>query len=616
MNVIFDHLMQTGWMPLKDTPPVPRPLLPDPDRLRGMLWGLYLGDALGNPSESQPPLTRRARFGQLHTFLGERGRASDDSQLAFWTLEHLLENERIKPQKLAVRFASEPVSGLGRSLTRFLEGISRGLPWHECSVESLGNGALMRIAPVLLPFLSQPQNLWPSVALAAAMTHRQGGSVAACLAYVELLHGLLEDPDSLSCQRFLATMERCEPDGRLARSTRRAFEEAEARSIPVLEIPSGASLVETLPALLLLLERHGHESEEAVLRAVNDTYDNDTLGALVGAAMGARYGLSAFPRRWLEALEPRVSPGSTPVAELIDRASSRWGGPARRSRPSPWQRVRDRLGSLRLGPPTSFGELHLVPLLGESLELEVELLGRASRVRISELDAVNELQAVNGGPRPVLLLEGEELVGGRQNRMLSNHVLIAPNQTVRLSVSCVERGRWAFNGTRRGFQPSGRLAPATLRSQDQQQVWQGVQTRLRQTRTRSSTEALSAAFDTQESALERLRRELRPLTGQVGMVALLGDSVISLELLASHELYRSAHDKLLAALALEATTRPRRALGEGRRSVAARFLTRLRCVDNPERRGSALRFQTRELRGNALLYRNAPLCLSAFPVQR
>jgi hypothetical protein len=278
--------------------------------------------------------------------------------------------------------------------------------------------------------------------------------------------------------------------------------------------------------------------------------------------------------------------------------------------------VRDRLGSLRLGPPTSFGELHLVPLLGESLELEVELLGRASRVRISELDAVNELQAVNGGPRPVLLLEGEELVGGRQNRMLSNHVLIAPNQTVRLSVSCVERGRWAFNGTRRGFQPSGRLAPATLRSQDQQQVWQGVQTRLRQTRTRSSTEALSAAFDTQESALERLRRELRPLTGQVGMVALLGDSVISLELLASHELYRSAHDKLLAALALEATTRPRRALGEGRRSTAARFLTRLRCVDNPERRGSALRFQTRELRGNALLYRNAPLCLSAFPVQR
>ncbi len=614
--MIFDHLMQSGWMPLKDTPAVPRPFRPDPDRLQGMLWGIYLGDALGNSSESQPPLTRRARFGQLHTYLHARGRASDDSQLAFWTLEHLLEHEQIKPQRLAVRFASESVRGLGRSLTKFVENVRQNRPWHECSVESLGNGALMRIAPVLLPFLSRPENLWPNVAVAASMTHCHGGSVAACLAYVELLRGLLEDPESLSCQRFLETMERCEPDGRLSRVTRQAFEEAEARSIPVLEMASGASLAETLPVLLLLLERHGHEAEEAVLRAVNDTYDNDTLGALVGAAVGARFGLSAFPRRWLEALEPRVSPLSPPVAELIDRATSRWGGPASRSRPSPWQRVQDRLGSLRLGPPTSFGALHLVPLLGESLDLDVVLQEEARNLRIDEVELVHELQATNGGRRPVLLLEGEELVGGLQNRMLTRHVLIAPRQTVRLPVRCVERGRWAYNGSRRGFQSSGRLAPATMRSQDQQQVWQGVQTRLRQTRARSNTEALSAAFESQHAVLERLRRELRPLPDQVGLVALLGDSVLSLELLASRELYRRAHDKLLAALTLEATARPTRALREGRRSRAARFLTRLRCLDNPERQGSALRFHTRELQGNALLYREAPLCLSAFPVER
>ena len=70
---------------------------------------------------------------------------------------------------------------------------------------------------------------------------------------------------------------------------------------------SGAFLLETVPSVLYVLMRHAHEPEEAMVRAINDTKDNDTVAAIVGAALGALYGREAFPSRWITALSGRTS---------------------------------------------------------------------------------------------------------------------------------------------------------------------------------------------------------------------------------------------------------------------------------------------------------------------
>ena len=49
-------------------------------------------------------------------------------------------------------------------------------------------------------------------------------------------------------------------------------------------------------------ERHGHNPEEAIVRAVNDTRDNDTVAAIVGAAIGTLHGRAKLPARWVEGL--------------------------------------------------------------------------------------------------------------------------------------------------------------------------------------------------------------------------------------------------------------------------------------------------------------------------
>jgi len=88
---------------------------------------------------------------------------------------------------------------------------------------------------------------------------------------------------------------------------------------------SGAYLMETVPCAIYILMRHAHDAEEAIVRAVNDTRDNDTIAAIVGAAVGALHGLEALHERWRTGLLGRI--GATDdghVFEVIDEAVSRW----------------------------------------------------------------------------------------------------------------------------------------------------------------------------------------------------------------------------------------------------------------------------------------------------
>ena len=69
---------------------------------------------------------------------------------------------------------------------------------------------------------------------------------------------------------------------------------------------SGAYLMETVPSALLILTRYADKPETAIIRAVNDTRDNDTVAAIVGAAVGALHGRSALAARWIQGLSGRT----------------------------------------------------------------------------------------------------------------------------------------------------------------------------------------------------------------------------------------------------------------------------------------------------------------------
>jgi hypothetical protein len=107
------------------------------------------------------------------------------------------------------------------------------------------------------------------------------------------------------------------------------------------------------------------------------------------------------------------------------------------------------LGSILAGKPPTHGARTVIPMLAP-MQAEPEWLTLAEAgdsVRITEVGeegSVPALKVANLGDLPLLLLDGEQLVGAKQNRILNMTVLVAAQTEVTIPVSCVEQGRWGY----------------------------------------------------------------------------------------------------------------------------------------------------------------------------
>ncbi len=108
------------------------------------------------------------------------------------------------------------------------------------------------------------------------------------------------------------------------------------------------------------------------------------------------------------------------------------------------------MSSLSIGSPTSVDGLSVYPLLRTTVPppfydtlSDAVRLGTLHISEVSDAGHVPELRVVNDGSRPVLILDGEELVGAKQNRIVNLTVLVPERATITLPVTCVEAGRLA-----------------------------------------------------------------------------------------------------------------------------------------------------------------------------
>ena len=278
---------------------------------------------------------------------------AEDAINAENVVEHLVEHRGLDPAALAKLFATRRIFGIGSAVRSFQTQMGRGVPWQEAATDSAGNGALMRIGPMVLPHLRESSlALWTDTALSARITHNDSSSVAACVAFVELLWGFLTSPQAANSTEwfdtFVSTVGALEGEttyrprggrfvgfeGTLSAFLAHVIPDALDRDLSTLDACngwySGAFLLETVPCVLYILLRHGHDPEEAIVRAVNDTHDNDTVGAIVGAAVGARHGKNALPKRWRDGLLGRTGADDAGrVFELLDKARQVfWGDPS------------------------------------------------------------------------------------------------------------------------------------------------------------------------------------------------------------------------------------------------------------------------------------------------
>ena len=141
--------------------------------------------------------------------------------------------------------------------------------------------------------------------------------------------------------------------------------------------------------------------------------------------------------------------------------------------------LHETLTKLTLGSPLSFKGLGVVPLLRfdatdpDWLTSDEAIGGGLLEVtEVTEGGSVPTLRVVNKGDRAVFLLDREELLGAKQNRILNTSVLIAAGQTITIPVSCVEQGRWAYRS--RAFTSAHRSLYASVRRKKAAQVHESL----------------------------------------------------------------------------------------------------------------------------------------------
>lgn len=236
--------------------------------------------------------------------------------------------------------------------------------------------------------------------------------------------------------------------------------------------------------------------------------------------------------------------------------------------------VADTLQSLTCGAPSAFQALALVPLFGphppepDYLTLDEALAGGHARItEVSQGGSVPELRFVNASEHKILLLDGEELVGAKQNRILNVTILVAPHQELAIPVSCVEAGRWSYQSAE--FKTAGRAQFAAGRAEkadhvsrslrewgerasDQHAVWDRIQEKADALQAHSATGAMAAVFEQCAPDLEAYERALPPGDAQVGALFFVAGAVSGLDLFDSPATLRKLWGKLVASYALDA----------------------------------------------------------------
>ena len=232
------------------------------------------------------------------------------------------------------------------------------------------------------------------------------------------------------------------------------------------------------------------------------------------------------------------------------------------------------LAGLAVGTPVTHANLTMFPLLGGAagepayLTLgEALATGQARVTEVSEQGSVPELKLVNGAARPVLLLDGEELVGAKQNRIVNLSILVAAASELVIPVSCVEAGRWrhesmAFASAERAHFARGRarkladvsssLADSGSRRSDQGSVWEEISLKASRMQAESSTAAAAAMYETHAKRLDDFVQALRPAVEQCGAAFAINGRLVGLDLFDARATFAKQAKTLVTSYALDA----------------------------------------------------------------
>lgn len=238
--------------------------------------------------------------------------------------------------------------------------------------------------------------------------------------------------------------------------------------------------------------------------------------------------------------------------------------------------IEELLGSIRLGETLTFKGLEIKPIFTTSdkalpyLTLE-EAIGR-NLLEITEVDEsghVPELYVKNKGTVDVLILEGEQVCGAKQNRIVNTSIIVPAGKEILIPVTCVEQGRWHYNS--RSFRAAENVAYSSLRSashkavkfnlrrasgysSNQGMVWDNIESKMNRLNVDSDSSAMEdiVMCSMPPETQDEMFHEIPFQEGQVGYLAYINGGFAGGDIFGSSELCRRQLNKLMKGYFLDA----------------------------------------------------------------
>ncbi len=231
-----------------------------------------------------------------------------------------------------------------------------------------------------------------------------------------------------------------------------------------------------------------------------------------------------------------------------------------------------------LTPVQRHEHLFVFPLVvPKPVELPYRLLSEALaagslEIREKGAGSVSTLVAMNRGREDVLVLDGEQLIGAKQNRTTNRSLILLAGSTTEIPVSCMEHGRWDAGHTpftsglhnspsevRRHAREvearnlaAGQAPSASSLSEAQGAVWGTIDETMGALGTHSGTGALNEAYTARSADIDQWLAAFSPVERQVGILAFHGRRPLGLDLLGGCALFAKCRERILHGYVLDA----------------------------------------------------------------
>lgn len=307
------------------------------DKIRGVLFGQAIGDALGFGTEflsknevlftypdgltdySQIRFFSRIknRFEQLEDWRWQPGDWTDDTDLMICILDSLLANKQINLRDIAIRFQDWAMTdgfGIGGTMSRvindpeFLEN-SHDVAlqfWESRERQVAANGAVMRTSILGIWQYQDPQKVRFNAEQVCKLTHADPRCIASCIAVCLTISQLLQG--AVDIDKLIGTLvPQVKP---FHPEVEEYFIKAKESSLALLHLDEGLNsgeqvklgyTLKTLGAAFWSL-LHAQTFREGILSVIHEGGDADTNAAVAGALLGARFGYNSIPSSWINGL--------------------------------------------------------------------------------------------------------------------------------------------------------------------------------------------------------------------------------------------------------------------------------------------------------------------------